>query len=228
MIFFHLDLSYLLESSTCGDIWIFNPGGMKFLLRAVIKNPGVICASPAFYSMSVVPSRWSNAIEHWDGLDLLRDALELVGGSWVSVLWLQSPEQPVSRAEDCDATWTNRGKIAFKDSRTVATLLLYWPNFLAMFRFDLDLLQAYNNLYIGHKCKVKNHTMSQYFVNPKPWTASISGRRLWWNMNKLGKYLFHGFLGMLSCMCRKLTISKLKASFLLPTRLLCMLSLDFQ
>ena len=57
------------------------PGGVKFLLRTVLKNPGVICASPAFLSMSVVPSRWSNAIEHCDGLDLLRDALELVGES---------------------------------------------------------------------------------------------------------------------------------------------------
>ena len=38
MMFFHLDLSCLLESSTCGDVLIFNPGSVRFLLRAVFVS----------------------------------------------------------------------------------------------------------------------------------------------------------------------------------------------
>ena len=37
-------------------------------------------------------------------------------------------------------------------------LLLHWTKFLATFWSDLDLLQAYNNLDTGQKCKVQNDT----------------------------------------------------------------------
>ena len=35
-----------------------------------------------------------------------------------------------------------------------STLVLYWPNFHATFQSDLDILQTYNNVDTGQKCKV--------------------------------------------------------------------------
>ena len=87
--------------------------------------------------------------------------LEGILTSIIIILRIQKPEQPVSRAEDCHAMCTNCGKIAFADSGTV---LPYCIDQTFM-RSNLDLLQAYNNLDTGQKCKCPSYWKVQ--IRPK-------------------------------------------------------------
>ena len=61
-------------------------------------------------------------------------------------------------------TCTDRGKINCFHGFRNSTLLLYSPNFHAIFRSDLDPLQAHNNLDTGQKCKVqKGHKWRSFY-----------------------------------------------------------------